>query len=38
MDEHKGIQHKNNFIPKGLVPLDQIFDINDVPMKPIVLP
>jgi hypothetical protein len=29
---------KNNFIPKGLVPLEQLFDKNDVPIKPIVLP
>ena len=29
---------KNNFIPKFLVPLEQLFDKNDVPTKPIVLP
>jgi hypothetical protein len=38
MVEHKVLHLKNNFIPKGLVPLDQLFDINDVPVKPIVLP
>jgi hypothetical protein len=38
MDEHKVLQLKNNFIPKGLVPLEQLFDINDVLVKPIVLP
>jgi hypothetical protein len=37
MVEHKVLQLKNNFIMKGLVPLEQLFDINDVPIKPIVL-
>ncbi len=35
---HKVLQLKNNFIPKGLVPLEQIFDKNDVPAKPTVKP
>jgi hypothetical protein len=35
---HKFLQLKNNFIPKGLVPLEQLFDRNDVPIKPTVCP
>jgi hypothetical protein len=31
---HKVIQLKTNFIPKGLVPLERLFDLNDVPLKP----
>jgi len=27
---HKIVQFKNNFIPKGLVPLEELFDKNDV--------
>jgi hypothetical protein len=38
MAEHKLFHLKNNFIPKGLVPLEQLFDRNDVPVKPVVLP
>jgi hypothetical protein len=38
MAEHKVLQLKNNFIPKGLVPLEKFFDRNDVPIKPYVLP
>jgi hypothetical protein len=38
MAEHKVLQLKNNFIPKGMVPLEQLFDRNDVPVKPTVLP
>jgi hypothetical protein len=38
MVEHKVLQLKNNFIPKGLMPLEKFFDINDVPVKPTVLP
>lgn len=33
---HKVIELKGNFIPKGLVPLERIFDNNDVPIKPII--
>jgi hypothetical protein len=35
---HKFLQLKNNFIPKGLVPLEKLFDRNYVIIKPIVLP
>jgi hypothetical protein len=35
---HKFLQLKNNFIPKGLVPLEQLFDRNDVPINPTILP
>jgi hypothetical protein len=38
MENHKILQLKNNFIPKGLVPLEKLFDRNDVPIKPIVHP
>jgi hypothetical protein len=38
MDEHKFLQLKNNFIPKGLMALEQLFDINDVHVKLIVPP
>jgi hypothetical protein len=38
MADHKFLQLKNNFIPKGLVPLEQLFDKNDVHVKPVVLP
>ena len=38
MVEHKVLQLKNNFIPKALMPLEKFFDINDVPVKPTVLP
>jgi hypothetical protein len=38
MADHKFLQLKNNFIPKELVPLEQLFDINDIPVKPVVLP
>ncbi len=31
---HKVLQLKRNFIPKGLIPLEQIFDKNDIPIKP----
>jgi len=34
----KVLQLKNNFIPKGLVPLEQFFDNNDVLKKPRVHP
>ena len=33
MDEQKIIELKTNFIPKGLVPLEIIFDNNDVFLK-----
>ena len=32
------LQLKNNFIPKGLVPLEQIFGKNVIPVKPDVHP
>ena len=35
---HKVLQLKNNFIPKGLVTLEQLFNRNDMPINPIVLP
>ena len=35
---HKIVQLKNNFIPKGLPPLERLLDKNDVPHKPIVQP
>lgn len=35
---HKVFQLKTNFIPKCLVPLEQLFDRNDVPIKPTVKP
>ena len=35
---HKVLQLKSNFIPKGLIPLEQIFDKNDVPARPTVKP
>jgi hypothetical protein len=38
MNGHKFLQLKNNFIPKGLVPLEQHFYRNYVLVKPIVLP
>jgi hypothetical protein len=38
MASHKVIQLENNFIPKGLVCLEKLFDRNDVPTKPTVVP
>jgi hypothetical protein len=38
MARHKVLKIKNKFTPKGLVPLEQVFDKNDVPIKPTVLP
>jgi hypothetical protein len=38
MTEHKFLKIKNDFILKGTIPLEQLFDINDVPMKLAVLP
>lgn len=35
---HKIIQLKNNFISKGLVPLEKIFDHNDISIRPIFHP
>jgi len=35
---HKMLQLKSNYIPKGLVPLEQLFDRNDIPVKPTVQP
>ena len=33
---HNIIELKDNFIPKGLVPLERIFSKDDTPLKPIV--
>jgi hypothetical protein len=38
MDGHKFLQLKNNFIHKGLVPMEYIFYINYVPIKPTAIP
>jgi len=38
MESHKVLQLKIDFVPKGLVPLEHLFDKNDVPTNPIVLP
>jgi hypothetical protein len=35
---HNVLQLKNSFIPKGLVPLENLFDINGFPIKPTILP
>jgi hypothetical protein len=35
---NKFLQIKNNFISKGLVPLEKLFNRNDVPINPTVLP
>ena len=32
------LQLKSNFIPKGLIPLEQLFDKNDIPAKPTIKP
>lgn len=32
--DHDIIQLSNNFIPKGLIPLEKLFDYNDVPRNP----
>jgi hypothetical protein len=34
MGQHDIVQLPNNYIPRGLVPLEKIFDQNDVPYKP----
>jgi len=34
----KILQLKSNFIPRGLVPLEQLFDQNDVPTRPTIQP
>jgi ribonuclease HI len=34
MGQHDIVQLPNNYIPQGLVPLEKIFDQNDVPYKP----
>lgn len=34
MARHKIIELKTNHIPKGLIPLERIFDNNDVFLKP----
>jgi hypothetical protein len=34
MGQHDIVQLPNNYIPWGLVPLEKIFDHNDVPYKP----
>ena len=33
-EENKVINLKDNFLPKGLTPLEDLFDSNDVPRKP----
>jgi hypothetical protein len=38
MAEHKFPQLMNDLIPKRMVPLEQLFDRNDVPVKPTILP
>jgi hypothetical protein len=38
MVDHKVLQLKNNFILKGLVPLEKLFDINNTPIKHVVPP
>jgi len=38
MAKHKVLQLKKKIIPKGLVPLEKLFDRNDVPAKPTILP
>ena len=32
--DHDIIKLSNNFIPKGLIPLEKLFDYNDVPQNP----
>lgn len=34
----KNMQLKSNFFPRGLVPLEQLFDQNDIPTRPKVQP
>jgi hypothetical protein len=34
MGQHDIVQLPNNYIPRGLVPLEKIFNQNDVPYKP----
>ena len=34
IDRESIIQLPNNHIPKGLVPLEMLFDLNDMPYKP----
>jgi ribonuclease HI len=34
MGQHDIVQLPNNYIPRGLVPLEKLFDHNDVPYKP----
>ena len=31
--EHNIVQLPNNYIPRGLVPLEELFDHNDIPLK-----
>jgi hypothetical protein len=38
MNEHEVLKLKNKFIPKGHLPLEHMFDRNDVPMNLVVLP
>lgn len=33
-DETEIINLKDNFLPKGLTPLEELFDSNDIPKKP----
>ena len=32
--EHNIVQLPSNYIPRGLVPLEELFDHNDIPLKP----
>ena len=32
--EHNIVQLPSNYIPRGLVPLEELFDHNDIPFKP----
>ena len=32
--KHNIVQLPSNYIPQGLVPLEELFDHNDIPLKP----
>ena len=34
MTKHNIVQLPSNYIPRGLVPLEELFDYNDIPLKP----
>ena len=38
IENHKIVQLENNFIHKGLVPLERLFDKNDAPHKHVIQP